>query len=505
MKQKSFFFNKKNLMIINILWQGVIFNAFGHQDTDHTGSGTVGVPGLPDCQILAAARLFDGINFPQENMAVFIEKEKIKQVGTLDELSGFCTNQINLGDATILPGFIERHAHITFQNINKDIVLEHGITTAQDVGGPLMPIEGGQGTLRLLSAGPIIQAVDGYPLNIFGGDGGYDKIGITVSSASEAEAVVDDLVNGGATAIVISLEPGGEPGRHWMTHGNPVPDAPWPMLSAEIVQAIVTKAHMLDRRVLAFVGEETGVARALDGKVDELVHMPCAAISEALLQRIADENVTVVTTLDTHSSCEQMHTNAFSLGMKGAEKIIYGSEIAHDDVPWGINGEELHAMLHTLSGSAIDFEDVVNVLKAATSKAGEDLGIPGLGTLTPGAPADVIAVRGNPFEKFKILEYPDLVISGGRTIINKFMNQSSEANIECFLTWAEKKYPDFFAPSGTATEILSPYSYRYYPETQAYLGVSSADNHVYYMNAAENGLLQNEGPLSNWLPLAGCQ
>src|SRR5687768_15127974 len=161
-------------------------------------------------------------------------------------------------------------------------------------------------------------------------------------------------------------------------------------------------------------------------------------------------------------------------------------------------------MLHTLSGSAIDLEDVVKVLKAATSKAGEDLGIPGLGTLTPGAPADVIAVRGNPFEKFKILEYPDLVISGGRTIVNKFINQSSEANIECFLAWAEGKYPDLFAPSGAATEISSFYSYRYYSTTEVYLGVSSADHHVYYMKA-KDGLLQNEGPLSNWLPLSGCQ
>ena len=40
--------------------------------------------------------------------------------------------------------------------------------------------------------------------------------------------------------------------------------------------------------------------------------------------------------------------------------------------------------------------------------------------MTPGAPADIIAVKGNPFKRFKILEYPDLVMSGGRTIVNKF-------------------------------------------------------------------------------------
>lgn len=43
-----------------------------------------------------------------------------------------------------------------------------------------------------------------------------------------------------------------------------------------------------------------------------------------------------------------------------------------------------------------------------------------LGTLLPNAPADMIAVRGNAFERFKLLEYPDLVLSGGRSIVNHF-------------------------------------------------------------------------------------
>ena len=87
MKNRNHNFNKKNLLISLILWQGISFNAFAHEGEDHSGS-TTGVPGLPDCQILAAARVFDGVNFPQENMAVLIEADKIKQVGTLTELTG---------------------------------------------------------------------------------------------------------------------------------------------------------------------------------------------------------------------------------------------------------------------------------------------------------------------------------------------------------------------------------------------------------------------------------
>jgi hypothetical protein len=161
-------------------------------------------------------------------------------------------------------------------------------------------------------------------------------------------------------------------------------------------------------------------------------------------------------------------------------------------------------ILHLTSGESIDFTDVVNVFRAATGKAGEHLGLAPLGTLVSGAPADIIAVKGNPFEKFKILEYPGLVISGGRTIVNKFINQSSATSIECFLTWAEGKYPELLSPAGAATVVSGFYSYRYYTKTQTYVGIASTDNHVYFMKQSD-GLLRDEGPLANWLPVSGCQ
>lgn len=376
---------------------------------------------IEPCQLLIAKQLFDGVNFPLANRAVLIEGDKISQVGSPRQLRGTCSKTINLGDATILPGFIESHAHVTFQNVNKATVLEHGITTVQDTGGPLMAPLGGHGELRLLSTGPIIQASSGYPLNIFGGGiGGYDKIGYPVGSVPEAEDAVQHIVEGGATAIKIALESGGEAGAPWMMpHDGPVPATPWELLSEEIVQAIVTKAHALNRRVIAHVGEDVGFERALNTGIDEFAHMPCARIREDLLQRAVDQGVTFVTTVDTLSACQGIYGNMTSLAAKGA-KFIYGSEIAHDNVPWGVNGEEMHLMLHLGSGASIDFTDVVNVFKAVTSEAGAHLGLAPLGTLAPGAPADIIAVRGNPFQRFKILEYPDLVMSGGVMVVNKF-------------------------------------------------------------------------------------
>ncbi len=499
----------QSLLCSTLLIHGFTQPALAHNGEVHDDANAITTI-LPDCQILTATRLFDGLNFPQENMAVLIEGNTVKKVDSPEKLSNLCNNRINLGDATILPGFIESHAHITFQNVRKDKVLRQGITTAQDTGGPLMAPIGGQGSLRLLSVGPILQAQGGYPSNVFGGTSGYDQIGYTINSVAEAQEAVKHLVDGGATAIKIALEPGGETGAPWMQpHGSdPVPATPWPMLSEDIVKAIVAKAHELNKRVIAHVGENKGFERALAGGVDEFAHMPCAEIREDLLKRAVDQKVTFVTTIDTLASCvdttthKGIHSNTMSLAAKGA-KFIYGSEIAHDNVPWGINGEEFHMMLHLTSGESIDFTDVMNVIKAATSKAGERLGIPGLGTLAPGAPADLIAVKGNPFEKFKLLEYPDLVISGGRTIVNEFRNTSlTSIDYGCLFNWAEQKYPALFAPAGAFTRYSDKYSYRHYGKFNSYLGVSADSHNLMYIGP--DGKMQSAGAITDLMTAAGC-
>lgn len=412
-------------LIVSLISQN---NAHAHAGEDHTNNSTrptnaterkISQPA--NCQLLTADRVFDG-NELHTGYAVLIKKDKISKIGTKAELKTTCTKKLNLGDATILPGFIESHAHISYQNIDHDTVLRHGITTVRDVGGPLMAPFGGNGELRLLSSGPILQPENGYPLNVFGGDGGYDKVGFVVKTVGEAEAAVTHLVEGGAAVIKISLEPGGESGAPWMmAHGdNPIPAAPWPMFSEEIVKAIVNKAESLGKTVSAHIGDNAGARLALDSGVHEWAHTPCAAIDRDLLQRAITDKIKVVSTIDTLASCGGgLYDNAKGLASKMADgTMVYGAEIAHDNVPWGIDGEELHLLLHLTSSGAIDFPKVINVIKSATSTAGKDLGVPGLGTLTPNAPADVIAVRGNPFERFKLLEYPDLVISGGRVIVN---------------------------------------------------------------------------------------
>ncbi|MDD4906883.1 MAG: amidohydrolase family protein, partial [Methylobacter tundripaludum] len=125
------------------------------------------------------------------------------------------------------------------------------------------------------------------------------------------------------------------------------------------------------------------------------------------------QQVKAITTLDTLSKCTGAARNARAFAALGGE-LLYGAEIAHPDIPWGIDAQELMAMMHLANMQPIE------ALRSATSKSGRYLNSPLLGTLQPGAPADMIAVQGDPVHAFKILEYPDLVMSGGKVVLNNF-------------------------------------------------------------------------------------
>ena len=119
-----------------------------------------------------------------------------------------------------------------------------------------------------------------------------------------------------------------------------------------------------------------------------------------------------MSTLDTQSHCTGAADNASQLVQAGI-RLLYGTDLAHTDVPWGIDAQELELMLQAGHGALTPLE----VLSAATARAGAQLGLAPLGRLVEDAPADLIGVRGNPLEQFKLLEYPDLVVSGGATIV----------------------------------------------------------------------------------------
>ena len=104
----------------------------------------------PDSYVLIPDRLFDG-SAMREGYGVAVNDGKIAAVGPAETLTA--ARRFRLPGATLLPGFIELHAHIVFQEVPADTVLRHGVTTARDLGGPVQPPRGGRGSLRQLAAG----------------------------------------------------------------------------------------------------------------------------------------------------------------------------------------------------------------------------------------------------------------------------------------------------------------------------------------------------------------
>jgi imidazolonepropionase-like amidohydrolase len=360
-------------------------------------------PRFGDRYVITADRIFDGTRV-LEHHAVAVSGDRIVAVALADRLPG--PGPLIRFAGTLLPGFIDLHGHPLLGQVPPDTILRHGLTTVRDTGGPLVAPAGGDGRLRVLGAGPILTAPGGYPIPVFG-----PGAGVEVPDVQAARTAVGRLVAGGAALIKIALEPGGSPGAPWSEHQLGAPP-PWPIPSLAVVRAIVEAAHAHGRIVAVHLSGPEGARLALDGGVDEWAHVPCEPISPELVARAAAAGVGVVSTLDTQSHCTGAADNASHLVQAGI-RLLYGTDLGHTDVPWGIDAQELQLMLHAGHGALTPPE----VLSAATARAGEQLGLAPLGRLVEGAPADLIGVRGDPLEQFKLLEYPDLVVSGGAAIV----------------------------------------------------------------------------------------
>jgi len=137
-----------------------------------------------------------------------------------------------------------------------------------------------------------------------------------------------------------------------------------------------------------------------------------------------------------------------------------------------------------------------------------------LGELNPsfGNQPDLLAyanVPGKPLtsDGFARVVVPGDVAKAGRYVSNlialEVVDAPNYVAVECLFNWAEKAYPSLFSPAAPPTAAWGGYAYRYYSAVNAYLGVSSVDNHVVYIGS--DGVWQDEGLVSSWLPVAGCQ
>lgn len=91
-----------------------------------------------------------------------------------------------------------------------------------------------------------------------------------------------------------------------------------------------------------------------------------------------------------------------------------------------------------------------------------------------------------------------------RQWFNPWFNGAGASQSDCIFNWAERTYPELFAPVGAASISNSPYYYRYYSGTSNYLATSSTDSHIWVLGPSFGYNLFDVGPITSFLTNAGC-
>jgi imidazolonepropionase-like amidohydrolase len=398
--------------------------------------------------LLRNARLIDGTaRVPPERASVLIERDRIAEVwpGSVDaSLPG---DALDLEGRTLMPGLIDAHAHLS-SDISRSpgfgpppslkgelprprelgyfvlaktarVLLSAGITTVRDVGSyddeaialreavRLGIIDGP----RILSCGRIISAT---------APGGaiFKTMYREADGPDDMRKAVREQLRRGADFIKLMAT-----GARSVVAEDPEPAQ---MTPAEL-GAVVEEAHRLGVRVAAHVEGLAGARLAVEAGVDTIEHGLSLHREPALLDAMAQRGIVLVPTLSTFHDLAERFTDAFAPALveqaKRQLEEAYATLAAaraagvtlamgHDSGPPGDNAIELVRMV---SGGLSPLEGIA----AATHGSAQALGLPDVGTVRPGAIADLLALDGDPLADVHVLRDPAriwMVIQAGRVV-----------------------------------------------------------------------------------------
>src|SRR5712664_1182176 len=402
--------------------------------------------------VLKAARMFDGkSNALSTPGLVVVTGGKIAGVGAQAAIPAGAET-IDLGDATLLPGFIDAHTHLTSMysddwkqnlidglqktvaeraldaSVNARVTLMAGFTTVRDVGssdyldvglrngirngdvpGPRMLV-----TVHALGAtGGHCDHEDGYREGLFGHES--SPLEGVINGPDQARYAVRldhkygaDMIKVCASGGVLSL----------------TDDVDTPQLTQDELNAIVDEAHALRRKTAAHAHGNEGAKRAVLAGIDSIEHgsfvadetldlmkqrgtylVPTLIAGESLGEKI-DKGMylppaIIAKTRAALAARSQMLQHAVAKGVK----IGFGTDAAV--YQHGRNAEEFHLMVD-LGMKPID------ALRSAALADAELLGLQEkIGTLDTGKLADIVAVPGNPVESIRQTEKVFFVMKEG--------------------------------------------------------------------------------------------
>lgn len=389
---------------------------------------------------------------PVVDGAVLIEDGRILEVGNASAIaSGDNVQQLDLGEATLMPGLIDAHMH-TFgvDSMRLDTLgtereayralragfelkqlLEAGFTSARCLGSTIGPElrraidEGFAVGPRLKVAGAFISSTGGTwdaaatPLTA------ARLSGELADGADGLRRAVRERARAGADFIKLGLSKGGVHDRYHAWGDDPL--AQVATYSAEEVVAAVEEAHRNGMKVSAHAIGEAPVRLALECGIDVIEHgygispetrdmlvakgtIVVSTISQLFYHRLAYEKFHYP---DWERSVYERHwaimQRDFQLGLNAGIRFALGTDM-------------VGAPTHPLAKAGMEFKLAVDwgmtaqqALVAGTATGAEVLGVDAeLGTIETGKYADLVAFERDPSMDVSVLtEKPVFVMKNG--------------------------------------------------------------------------------------------
>jgi imidazolonepropionase-like amidohydrolase len=368
--------------------------------------------------VLIGGTVIDGTGAePIPNAVVAIRGERIVAVGRGDQIvipPGTLMRDVR--GMTILPGFINAHAHTHSLKMEqlKDWP-RAGVTTVRDLQGPRDTILARRATIvasedttlpRLLVAGPMVTVPGGHPIPVYGLS---DQI-LTVRDADDARAKINGLIDAGVDVIKIAVS-----GRT---------DVSWPELSNAEILAITETAHARGVLVTAHVDRAVALRRAVEQGINDAAHMPRDRMSNDLIALMVQRNVALVPTIAVYEALAEergngaawrrttlptMQDNLRRFAAAGGT-LALGDDYGNPGVALGMPMAEI---THWLDAGLTPMDIII----AATHGGAVVCGLADqLGTIHPGMIADLLVVQGDPLTDITVLERVALVMKSGAVV-----------------------------------------------------------------------------------------